>query len=115
MSFLLRLFLNALGVILVSSLVPGISVDGFFTAFLTAFVIGLINAVIRPVLVLLSLPITILTLGLFTLVINALMFWLASALVPGFQVAGFGAAFFGAIVFWIISWATSVLVREQAS
>ncbi len=114
MSLLLRLLLNALGVILVSYIVPGVHVSGFFTALITAFVIGLINAVIRPVLLILSLPINILTLGLFTLVINALMFWLASALVPGFQIAGFGAALIGALVFWIISWATNVLVREQS-
>ncbi len=112
MSLLLRLVLNALAVILVSYIVPGVQVNGFFTAFITAFVIGLINAVIRPILLVLSLPINILTLGLFTLVINALMFWLASALVPGFQVAGFGAALVGALVFWLISWATNALVRE---
>lgn len=115
MSLLLRLILNAIGVILVSYIVPGVSVNGFFTALVTAFVIGLINAVIRPVLLILSLPINILTLGLFTLVINALMFWLASALVPGFRVAGFGAALVGAIVFWVIAWATNVLVREQSA
>lgn len=114
MSLLLRLILNALGVILVSYIVPGVHVNGFFTALVTAFVIGLINAVIRPILLVLSLPINILTLGLFTLVINALMFWLASALVPGFQVVGFGAALMGAVVFWAISWATNVLVREQS-
>ncbi len=114
MSLLLRLILNAIGVILVSYIVPGVSVNGFFTALVTAFVIGLINAVIRPVLLILSLPINILTLGLFTLVINALMFWLASALVPGFRVDGFGAALVGAIVFWVISWATNVLIREQS-
>ncbi len=115
MSLLLRLLLNALAVILVSYIVPGVHVDGFFTALVTAFVMGLINAVIRPVLLVLSLPINILTLGLFTLVINALMFWLASALVPGFQVAGFGAALIGAIVFWVISWASNALVREQSA
>jgi putative membrane protein len=115
MSLLLRLLLNALGVILVSYIVPGVQVDGFLTALVTAFVIGLINAIIRPVLLVLSLPINILTLGLFTLVINALMFWLASALVPGFRVAGFGAALLGAIVFWVIAWATNVLVREQSA
>lgn len=112
MSLLLRLVLNALAVILVSYIVPGVQVNGFFTAFITAFVIGLINAIIRPILLVLSLPINILTLGLFTFVINALMFWLASALVPGFQVAGFGAALIGALVFWLISWATNALVRE---
>lgn len=113
MPLLLRLLLNALAVILVSYIVPEVQVSGFFTALIAAFVIGLVNAVIRPVLLLLSLPINILTLGLFTLVINALMFWLASALVPGFRVTSFGAALLGSIVFWLISWATNVLIREQ--
>ena len=113
MSLLVRLILNALAVILVSYIVPGVHVDGFLTALITAFVIGLINAIIRPVLLLLSLPINVLTLGLFTLVINALMFWLASALVPGFQVAGFKAAFMGAIVFWVIAWASNLLISER--
>lgn len=112
MPLLLRLLLNALAVILVSYIVPGVQVSGFFTALIAALVIGLVNAIIRPILLLLSLPINIVTLGLFTLVINALMFWLASALVPGFFVASFGAALVGSIVFWLISWATNALIRE---
>lgn len=112
MYILLRLVINALAVLLVSRLVPGVSVSGFGSALVAAIVIGFVNALIRPVFALLSFPITVLTLGLFTLVINALMFWLASAFVPGFQVAGFWAAFFGAIVFWLVSWITNGLISE---
>lgn len=112
LQFLVRIFLNALAVMLVAYLIPGVTVDSFPIAFLAALVIGLINALIRPLIELLSLPITILTLGLFTLVINALMFWLASAIVPGFTVAGFGAAFWGGLVFWIVSWLTNALIGK---
>jgi len=110
--FLIRLFFNTLAVIFVAYIVPGVTVRNFWTALLAAIVIGLVNAVIRPILSILSLPINILTLGLFSLVINALMFWLASAIVPGFEVAGFGPAFWGALVFWCVSWATNVLLAK---
>lgn len=114
MSLLLRLFLNALAVMAVAYLIPGVRVSGFVAAFIAAIVIGLVNALIRPILELLSLPITLLTLGLFSLIINALMFWLASALVPGFDVAGFAAAFWGGLVFWIVSWTTNGLIGNRA-
>ncbi len=112
MYILARLFLNALAVMVVPYLVPGVSVTSFVTACLAAIVIGLVNTFIRPILLLLSLPVTVLTLGLFTLVINALMFWLASRLVPGFTVHGFVAAFWGALVFWVVSWITNELITE---
>lgn len=112
LQLLARILLNALAVMLVAYLVPGVTVSGFPMAFLAALVIGLINALIRPLIELLSLPITILTLGLFTLVINALMFWLASAIVPGFTVSGFGAAFWGGLVFWVVSWLTNALIAK---
>ncbi len=110
MLLLVRLFLNALAVMVVTQLVPGVMVRDFPHAFFAAIVLGLVNALVRPLLTLLSLPITILTLGLFTLVINALLFWLASGLVPGFTVHGFGAAFWGGLVFWIVSWLTNTLI-----
>ncbi len=112
MFLLLRLVLNALAVILVSRVVPGVSVTGFGSALIAAVMIGLVNALIRPIFAFFSFPITVLTLGLFTLVINALMFWLASAFVPGFRIEGFWAAFFGAIVFWLVSWVTNGLIRD---
>ncbi len=115
MSILLRLLLNALAVMAVAYLIPGVRVSGFVAAFIAAIVIGLVNALIRPILELLSLPITLLTLGLFSLIINALMFWLASALVPGFEVAGFASAFWGGLVFWIVSWATNSMIGKRVS
>jgi putative membrane protein len=104
MSLLLRWILSAFSLMLVTYLVPGIAVANFYSALWAALVLGLINALVRPVLILLTLPVNILTLGLFTLIINALLFWLASSAVKGFNVAGFWPAFWGALVVSIISW-----------
>lgn len=104
MSLLLRWILSALSLMLVTYLVPGIAVASFYSALWAALVLGLINALVRPVLILLTLPVNILTLGLFTLVINALLFWLASSVVKGFNVSGFWPAFWGALAISVISW-----------
>lgn len=114
-SLLLRWLLNALSVMAVAYFVPGVSVSNFKVALLAALVLGIINALIRPVFLLLSLPINILTLGLFTLVVNALMFWLAASFVSGFHVQGFWAAFFGALMFWVVSWFTNSLITKHIS
>lgn len=98
---------------LAAYVVPGVSVSNFWYALLTAVVIGLINAIVRPLAIILTLPVNIITLGLFTFVINALMFWLASIIVPGFDVTGFWAAFGGALVFWAVSWLSNGLLREN--
>jgi putative membrane protein len=90
--------------------VPGIAVADFWTALIAAIIIGLINALVRPILLILTLPINIFTLGLFTLVINALMFWLAASLVRGFEIRDFTAAFLGALVFWLVSWFTNSIL-----
>ena len=82
----------------------------FYTALVVALILGLINAVIRPVLVLLTLPLTIFTLGLFIFVINGLLFWFVASFVAGFDVAGFWPAVFGAIVYSLISWAAAALI-----
>ena len=95
--------LNALALLAVAYLLPGIVVASFGSALITALVLGLINMFIKPVLVLLTLPITIVTLGLFMFVINALLFWLASTMLRGFQVKGFWCALAGAILYSIIS------------
>ena len=87
---------------LVAYIVPGIGFASFWSALITSAIFGLINAVIRPLMIILTLPINILTLGLFTLIINALMFWLASTIVKGFDVANFAAAFWGALAYWVI-------------
>ncbi len=113
MHLLVRLVLNALAVMVVPYLVPGVSIKDFPHAFLAAIVLGLINALIRPILELLSLPITILTLGLFSLILNALLFWLASIFVPGFTVSGFAAAFWGGLIFWVVSWLTNMLIVKR--
>ncbi len=103
MRLILNWLLSALAVWIVSQVVPDIHVNGPMTALIAALAIGLINATIGFVLKILTFPLTILTLGLFWFVINALMLELASALVPGFEVRGFFAAFVGAIVLSIVS------------
>jgi putative membrane protein len=105
--------INALALIAVAYLMPNISVASFWTALVAALVLGLVNAIVRPVLVLLTLPATILTLGLFIFVLNGLLFWMVGSFVEGFQVAGFWAGFFGAIVFSLISWILSALLLRD--
>jgi putative membrane protein len=112
MRLLLVWLLNTLALIAVAYLLPNVSVATFATALVGALVLGLVNSVIRPVLVLLTLPVTVLTLGLFILVINGLMFWFAAAFVPGFDVAGFWAGVLGALVYSVISWFLSALVLQ---
>jgi putative membrane protein len=111
MGFLIRLVVNAVALIAVAYLVPGVHVSGFVGALIAALILGIVNAVLRPVLVILSLPLEILTLGLFTLVINALLFLLVGKLGVGLYVDGFWPAFWGAIVLWIVSWVLSGLTR----
>jgi putative membrane protein len=102
-----RWLVNAAALLLVAYLYPGVHVDSFFAAAMAALVLGLVNAVVRPVLVLLTLPVTLLTLGLFLFVINALLFWLVAEIVQGFGVTGFGAALLGSILYSLITLATS--------
>jgi putative membrane protein len=103
MRLLLVWLINALSLLVVAYFLPSVSVASFYIALITALVLGLLNTLIRPVLVLITLPITILTLGLFTLVINALLFWFVASFVAGFQVAGFWSAFWGALLYSVIS------------
>jgi putative membrane protein len=107
---LLVWLINALALLALPYIFTSIKVDSFATALIVALVLGLINAVIRPVLVLLTLPLTIVTLGLFIFVINGLLFWLTASFVAGFHVAGFWPAVFGAIVYSLISWAAAALL-----
>ena len=102
LEFLIQWVLFALGLLFVAWVVPGISVSSFVVALWASIVIGLINIFIKPILIILTFPINLLTLGLFTFVINGLLFWLASKLVGGFYVSGFWAAFFGAMLLSII-------------
>jgi putative membrane protein len=102
--------INALALLALPYLFDSIRVDGFVTALITALVLGLINSLIRPALMLLTLPINILTLGLFTFVVNGLLFWFVASFVPGFTVGGFWPAVGGAVIYGIISWALSALL-----
>lgn len=102
-SLLLHWLISAISLLIVAYIIPGIKVDGLGTALIASIVIGLVNATIGFFLKLITLPLTILTLGIFWFVINALMLELASALVPGFVVQGFWSAFFGAIVLSLVS------------
>jgi putative membrane protein len=108
MFFIVRLIINIVAILIISYLFPSlIWVDTFWAALVTALLLGIVNAIIRPVLVLLTLPLTLVTLGLFLLVINGLMLWLVSALVSGFHVSGFWGAVFGSILISIVSWLLS--------
>ena len=113
MGFILRLLLTALVFYLLPKFIPGIHVDSPVAALIAAVVFGVVNAIIRPLILLLTLPITLLTLGLFIIVINALMFWLAAWITPGFRVDSFGAALIGAIVMMIVGFIASHTFRDE--
>ena len=99
MKIIVRWLLLAAALLLVAQLYPGVSVASFGAALIAALVLGLFNALVRPLLVLLTLPVTLLTLGLFLFVINALMFWAAASVLQGFNVAGFSAALIGSLLY----------------
>ena len=113
MKLLIVWLINAVALIAVAYLLPGITVSDFVTALIAALVLGLVNAVIRPVLVLLTLPVTLLTLGLFIFVINGLLFWFVGSFISGFVVAGFWWGVIGAIGYSILSWALSALLLSK--
>lgn len=104
MSILINLLLSALAVIVSAYLLPGVHVQNFLTAIVVAIALGIVNAILKPILTILTLPITIVTLGLFTLIINGLLVLLVSALVPGFQVDGFGWAILFSIILALVNW-----------
>jgi putative membrane protein len=105
MSFILRFIVNMVAILIISYLFPKmIRVDGFLSALVAAFLLGIVNGIVRPILVFLTFPLTLLTLGLFLLIINGLMLWLVSALVKGFHVSGFWGAVFGSIFISLVSW-----------
>jgi len=110
LTLIARWILNAVALLLVAYLYPGVQVETFTAAVIAALVLGLVNAVVRPILVLLTLPVTVITLGLFLFVINALLFWLVAEIVPGFRVTGFVAALLGSILFSLITLVTSWLL-----
>ncbi|WP_454719720.1 MULTISPECIES: phage holin family protein [Cupriavidus] len=108
--------INAAALFLVGNLISGIHLGGFGSAMIAALVLGLVNTLIRPILVILTLPVTLLTLGLFIFVINALLFLFVGKLLSGFVVSGFGAALLGSILYSVISWVlSSLLLGERSS
>ncbi|HKW80648.1 MAG TPA: phage holin family protein [Casimicrobiaceae bacterium] len=113
MRLLLVWLINAAALFALPHLISSIKVDSIATALIAALVLGLVNTLIRPLLVLLTLPVTLLTLGLFIFVINGLLFWLVASFVEGFHVAGFWSAVLGAIVYAIISWALAALLLPK--
>lgn len=111
---ILRLIVNALALLVVSQLVPGFDAGGFYSALIAALVLGIVNVLIRPVLLLLTLPINLLSLGIFTFVINALMLLLVESIVKGFVINGFWPALEGAVLLWLISLITDRFLRPSS-
>ncbi len=108
MFFVFRLLIHMVAILIISYLLPGmIRVDSVLAALAAAFLLGIVNIIVRPILIFLTLPLTLLTLGLFLLVINGLMLWLVAALVKGFHVNGFWGAVFGSILISFVSWILS--------
>ncbi|MEP7180942.1 MAG: phage holin family protein [Betaproteobacteria bacterium] len=113
MRLLLVWLVNALALFLLPWVFPWVRVDTFWAALFAALALGLINTLIRPLLFVLTLPVTVFTLGLFIFVINGLLFWWVGSFVDGFHVAGFWSAVFGAIVYSLISWTLSALIPSR--
>ena len=105
--------INALALLALPYLMQSVSISSFGTAMLVAVVLGFVNTIIRPILLLLTLPVTLLTMGLFIFVINGLMFWGVANLVSGFHVAGFWSAVGGALLYSVISWTLSTLLLKK--
>jgi putative membrane protein len=113
MRFLAKLLLNGLAIIAAAYLIPGVVVTGTTPALIAGAILGFVNAIVRPVLIVLTLPLTLLTLGLFIFVVNAICFALTAAIVPGFDLSGFAAAFFGALIVTVVSWIVNAALVEE--
>jgi putative membrane protein len=110
---LLRWLILTVAILVAAYLFPGIQVSGFGTALVAALVLGILNAFFRPILIILTLPINILTLGLFTFVINALLLMMTSGVIGGLVVAGFGSALLGSLIISVVSWLLSSFINDQ--
>jgi putative membrane protein len=116
MPFLIHFLISMVAILIISYLFPQVMTsDSFMAALVAAFVLGIVNAVIRPVMIILTLPITLLTLGIFLLVINGLMLWIVSGLVPGFRVNGLFGAVLGSVLISLVSWVLSRGIRSKWS
>ena len=115
MGFVIRVLVNGAAILLAAYLVPGVAVRSVTSALIAGLVLALINAIVRPILVFLTLPLTLVTLGLFIFVLNAFRFWLASVFVPGLTVRGFWAAFLGALIVSVVSWITTAFLSDRGT
>ncbi len=113
MGFLIRVLINGLAIYLIAQIVPGVTVSGALSALGAGLVPGLINAIVRPILIVLTLPVTLVTLGLFLFVLNAFCLWLTSLLVRGFEVHGVVAALLGALLVSVVSWLLTAFVSDR--
>src|SRR3989344_2974587 len=113
MNFLIRWLLSALAIIIVTYLLPGVAIDSLFAALVTALILGLINTFVKPLIIILTLPINILTLGLFTFVINALLIMLTDFIVPGFSVASFWWALLFSVILTVVNFALNDITKDN--
>lgn len=113
MRLLLVWILNAIALWIVTQILPGVQVSDFVTLFIAALVLGLVNTIVKPLLILLTLPVTIVTLGLFLIVLNGLLFWAVGGLLPGFSVNGFWWGVIGALLYSVVCWAFSKLIPDD--
>lgn len=111
-TFILRTIITGLSLFLVDWIVPGVTLSSVAAAFAAALILGLINAFIRPVLIFLTFPITVVTLGVFLLIINALTYWLTAAIVPGFDIDNFFSAVIGALITSIVGWGLNRMIQS---
>lgn len=113
MGFLVRVLVNAMAIMLAAAVVPGIEARGVLSVVGAGLVLGLINAVVRPILLVLTFPLTLVTLGLFLFVLNAFCLWLTSVLVKGFEIHGFWPALFGSILVSVVSWVLTAFLSDR--
>lgn len=113
MGFVLKVLVNAFAIYFIAQIVPGIEVAGVWTALGAGLVLGLVNAVVRPILLVLTLPVTLVSLGLFLVVLNAFCLWLVSLVVKGFMIHGFWAALFGALLVSVVSFVLNAFVSDR--
>ncbi|OGH89191.1 MAG: hypothetical protein A2469_02725 [Candidatus Magasanikbacteria bacterium RIFOXYC2_FULL_40_16] len=112
MRLAIKLLINALVLLILAYQLPGISVDNYYSAIIAAFVLALVNTLIRPIILFFTLPFNILTLGLFTLVVNGFLFWFVGTVVKGFTVSGFMPAFWGALIMAVVNWILLDLLKR---
>ena len=115
MGILIRILINALAIVVAAKVIPGIELDGVMAALVAGLVLGVVNGFVRPILLFLTLPLTLLTLGLFLFVLNGLCLWLTAALVKGFEIHGFWAAVFGALLVSLVSWVLNAFLNDQGN